>query len=303
MGSAIAERLLALDYDVSVWNRTAARTRRLADAGATVAKTPAALSGSCDIIMTLLTDSAAIDAVYRGRKGLLAGAIAGKLFVEMSTVNSGTERALAEKVRAKGAAFLDCPVGGTVGPARRGELFAFVGGEAADVARLRPVLKRLCRRIEHVGPVGAGAALKLTANLLTQVFWQSLGEALTLCAPLGLEPGRLMDIMRDMSGAPRVLQHRAADIAATLAGKDIQPVNFDIDSVRKDLRTIVAEGRALGRDLPVAERALDCFDRAARAGMGGNDCATMPAAWSRRKQGTKKARRSNGDPAKRHGRR
>lgn len=296
MGTAIAGRLLAQGHEVTVWNRTAAKAKRLAAAGASVARSPAALAASSDFILTLLTDAAAIEAVYHGRRGLLSGAVAGKLFVEMSTVNSATERALAAQVRSRGAAFIDCPVGGTVGPASRGELFAFVGGEAADVARFRPVLDGLCRRIEHAGPVGAGATLKLTANLLTQVFWQTLGEALSLCAPLELEPGRLMDIMRDMSGAPRVLQHRAGDIAATLAGRAIAPVNFDIDSVRKDLRTIVAEARALGRSLPVAGRALECFDRVSREGMGGKDCAMMPSIWSRR-AGSRRRRRQPQPPA------
>jgi 3-hydroxyisobutyrate dehydrogenase len=282
MGAAIAARLLRLGHDVAVWNRTADKTRALAAAGASVMATPRQLALAADIVMTILTDATAIDAVYRGGDGLLAGNVAGKLFVEMSTVSSATERALAAKVRAAGAAFMDCPVGGTVGPASEGKLFAFIGGEAADVARLRPVLEQLCRRIEHVGPVGAGATMKLTANLLTQVFWQSMGEALTLCRPLGIPPERLMSIFSDMSGAPRVLQHRAGDIAATLAGKDFTPVNFDIDSVRKDLRAMIEEAQTLGRRLPVAERALECFDDAARRGLGAKDCVTLPAIWSRR---------------------
>ncbi len=282
MGNAIAGRLLDLGYEVTVWNRTAGKTRALAAKGATRAKSAEALGSACDIVMTILTDAAAIDAVYVGPEGLLAGEVAGKLFVEMSTVNSDVERALGAVVRAKGARFIDCPVGGTVGPARQGQLFAFVGGEAADLARVRPVLEQLCRRIEHAGPVGSGATLKLTANLLTQVFWQSLGEALSVSATLGMKPERLLDIMRDMSGAPRVLQHRAADIAATLAGREVKPVNFDIDSVRKDLRTIVREAAAGGRRLPVAERALECFDAVSRDGQGARDCAMMPSIWLKR---------------------
>jgi 3-hydroxyisobutyrate dehydrogenase len=288
MGNAIAGRLLALGYEVRVWNRTASKTRALAAKGATRAKTPAELAAGCDIVMTILTDAAAIEAVYVGPNGLLAGKVAGKLFVEMSTVNSEVERALAAVVRARGAAFVDCPVGGTVGPASQGQLFAFVGGEARDVARLKPVLEQLCRRIEHAGPVGSGATLKLTANLLTQVFWQSLGEALSVSATLDMDPARLMDIMRDMSGAPRVLQHRAGDIAATLGGKALIPVNFDIDSVRKDLRTIVAEAAAAGRRLPVTERALECFDEVAREGSGAKDCAMMPSIWLKRSAPRKK---------------
>ena len=282
MGAAIAGRLLRQGQAMTVWNRNTEKTRPLAAAGARVAATAAQLAQSSDIILTILTDAAAIDAVYHGRDGLLAGDVTGKLFVEMSTVSSATERALAGKVRARGGAFIDCPVGGTVGPAAEGKLFAFIGGEETDVARMRPVLEQLCRRIEHVGPVGAGATMKLTANLLTQVFWQSMGEALTLCKPLDIPPERLMSIFSDMSGAPRVLHHRAGDIAATLAGKDFAPVNFDIDSVRKDLRAMLEEARALGRRLPVAQRALECFDEASRRGLGAKDCVTLPAIWSQR---------------------
>jgi len=90
-----------------------------------------------------------------------------------------------------------------------------------------------------------------------------------------------MSIFGDMSGAPRVLHHRAGDIAATLAGGNIEPVNFDIDSVRKDLRAMIEEALATGRRLPLAERALECFDEVSRRGFGHKDCATMPSIWSR----------------------
>jgi len=121
----------------------------------------------------------------------------------MSTVRPETERALAGKIRAKGAAMIECPVGGTIGPAKDGKLFGFVGGEAPDVARARPLLEQMCRRIEHVGPVGAGASMKLAINLPLLVFWQAFGEALALVRPLGLDAARLVDIFSDTSAVPR----------------------------------------------------------------------------------------------------
>ena len=157
MGAAIAERLLKHGHEVTVWNRTRVKAEALAVHGAKVVDTPAQLASAVDVILTILTDAQAIAATFDGPDGLLAGAIKGKLFVEMSTVRPETERALAERVRAKGAALIDCPVGGTTGPARDGKLLAFVGGDAADLARVQPVLEQLCRRIEHVGPVGSGA--------------------------------------------------------------------------------------------------------------------------------------------------
>lgn len=163
-----------------------------------------------------------------------------------------------------------------------GTLLGLAGGNEEDIARAKPVLDQLCRRVEHVGPVGAGAAVKLAMNLTSLVYWQSFGEALALCRPLGLEPARLMELFAESSGAPRIFQRRAHDIAATLAGQDILPVKFDIDSVRKDLRTMIEEAGTIGCRVPVAERALECFDQASRDGLGGKDCATLPAIWWRR---------------------
>ena len=107
MGAAIAERLLKLGHTVTVWNRTTAKTAPLAAAGATVAATPAALASKSELIMTILTDADAIDATYRGKDGLLSGAVIGKLFVEMSTVRPEVERELAKSIQAKGAFLID----------------------------------------------------------------------------------------------------------------------------------------------------------------------------------------------------
>ena len=275
MGAAIAQRLAGRGHRVTVWNRTVDKARAL---GLPVAEDPSGLLEASDIIISILTDSSAIEAVYAK---LLAGDVTRKLFIEMSTVRPETERRLAEKVKAKGAALVECPVGGTVGPAKEGKLFGFAGGEAADVARARPLLDQLCRRVEHVGPVGAGAAMKLAINLPLLVFWQAFGEALSLCEPLGLDPARLMDIFADTSGGPNVLKVRGPALAAALAGKDPGGATFNVDSIRKDLRTMLEEARALGRELPVAQRTLECFDRAARDGLGAADAAMLPASWLR----------------------
>jgi len=258
MGAAIAQRLLSLRHEVAVWNRTVEKTRPLADAGATVAKTPAALVAASDTVITILTDAQAIDAAYHGRDGLLSGNPGGKLFIEMSTVRPETERDLAAKVRVKGAAMIECPVGGTIGPAKDGKLFGFVGAEPADFARAKSLLEQMCRRIEHVGPVGAGASMKLAINLPLLVFWQAFG---------------------DTSGGPTALRNRAAALAAAIQGKDTGPITVDIDAMRKDLRTMVEEAKALGTELPVTSSALDCYDQASEAGLGKGDITGIPVRW------------------------
>src|ERR1700730_4722499 len=108
--------------------------------------------------------------------GLLSGPVDGRLFIEMSTVPPATEIALAAKVRGKCAAFVECPVGGTVGPARQGKLIGLMGAEEPDAVRARPLLEQLCRRLEHVGPVGAGAVMKLAIKTPLTIYWEGSGE-------------------------------------------------------------------------------------------------------------------------------
>ena len=282
MGAAIAARLMGLGHELTVWNRTAEKTKELAAAGAKVAASPAALAGSVDVVITILTDEKAIEALYNGPQGLLSGGVTGKLFIEMSTVRPEVEVALAAKVNLKKAAMIDCPVGGTTGPAREGKLFGFVGGADADVARARPLLDQMCRRAEHVGPVGSGARMKLAINLPLFVYWQALGEALLLCRPLGLDPERLMSIFADSSGGTNALKTRGSAIAAHLAGKDAGPVSMAVELVCKDLRTMIAEAKALGGTLPAAETALKCFEDAARSGLGAADQSVLPSRWAKR---------------------
>lgn len=286
MGSAIALRLLELGHQVSVWNRTAARAEGAVKAGAVLVGSPRALADRCDVILSILTDAAAITAAYDGPQGILAGTIAGKLVVDMSTVQAATAVALAGKVRKAGAAFVECPVGGTTGPARQGKLLGLAGGEPGDIARARPLLEQLCRRVEHIGPVGTGARMKLAINLPLLVAYQALGEAYILARGSGRDASWIMDLFSDTSGAPNVLKTRGPNIAAAIDGQALPPA-FDVDSIRKDLRTMIVEAAGEGAELPLATRALAVFDQAAKDGWGGKDGATLPSYWAGQ---TKRAR-------------
>jgi 3-hydroxyisobutyrate dehydrogenase len=268
-----------LKHEVHVWNRSRERARPLVERGARAANTAAELPGRCDAVLTILTDAAAIDAVYNGREGLLSGAVAGKLFIEMSTVSSSTERALVPGVTAKGAALVECPVGGSTAPARDGKLFGFLAGSDADVARARPIVEQLCRRVEHVGGIGAGSAMKLAINLPLAVYWQVFGEALGLVDSLGLPPQRLVDIFSDTSGGPNMLKPLGPNIAQALGGDLAVGVFFDVDSVRKDLRTMLEEGRAHGRPMPLVTKTLELYDEASAAGLGTRNCTTLLPYW------------------------
>jgi len=280
MGAAIAGRLIEAGHTLSVWNRSPEKARPLEAAGAALARSPEELAAKVGTVITILTDAAAIETVYDGPSGLLSGKVAGKLFIEMSTVRPQTEIDLAGRVRAKGAGFVECPVGGTVGPARQGKLIGLMGAEEDDAARARPILAQLCRRLEHVGPVGNGALMKLAINLPLLVYWQALGEALALSRSVGLDPSRLMDLFADTSGGTNVIKMRGPAVATMLEGGDPGPVGFPIDGGLKDLRTMLAEGKARGLELPLVERTLACFEQASRDSWGGRDAASMPVYWT-----------------------
>lgn len=280
MGAAIAARLIELGHTVTVWNRSPEKAKSLEAAGAALARSPGELAGKVETAITILTDAAAIAAMYDGPSGLLSGDVGGKLFIEMSTVRPQTEIDLARRVRAKGAGLVECPVGGTVGPARQGKLIGLMGAEDGDAARARPILEQLCRRLEHVGPVGNGAVMKLAINLPLLVYWQALGEALALSRSVGMDPSRLMDLFADTSGGTNVIKMRGPAVATMLKGGDPGPVGFPIDGGLKDLRTMLAEGQARGVELPLVERTLACFERASRDSWGGRDAASMPVYWT-----------------------
>jgi 3-hydroxyisobutyrate dehydrogenase len=282
MGAAIALRLIEVGHKVTVWNRSTDKLKPVTDAGAAVAATPAELAKNAEAVITILTDAAAIDSVYHRASGLLSGDVRGKLFIEMSTVQPHTEAALAEKVRAKGAALVECPVGGSTGPARQGKLIGLMGAEPADAARAKPVLDQLCRRLEHCGPVGSGAVMKLTINMPLMIYWQALGEALALCRPLGLDPARIMDLLSDTSGGPNVLKVRGPVVANQLKGGDGGPVTFDIDSAVKDLHTMLAQGKAQGIELPLVEKTLACYEETRRKVSGAAEVSAVSAYWANR---------------------
>jgi len=128
MGSSIAQRLISVGHEVSVWNRNPAKTKPLVDAGAKLHGSPAALVEACDAVVVMLLNDAASEAVYRGPNGILAAKLRGKLVIDTSTVRPDTMIAIGSAVTQQSAAFVECPVGGSTGPAKEGKLFGLVGG-------------------------------------------------------------------------------------------------------------------------------------------------------------------------------
>lgn len=270
MGTAFAHRLMETGHTVLVWNRTATRTGAAAGAGARAVSDLAELAAA-DAILLSLTDARAVGTVV---DGLVAAGIAGRLVIDMSTLLPDESRTVGARIAAAGADFVDCPVGGTVAPALKGQLLGMAGGTEAAFVRARPVLEELCRRLEHLGPVGSGAQMKLAINLPLALYWQTLAESLVLLEGSGIPAETAISLIADSSAGPTVLKNRAQVVIDTLAGAD-QPGTFDIAGLKKDLDLALRWSRAGGRALPLSEIARTAYDRALDNGLGHFDGASL----------------------------
>ena len=270
MGTAIGARILSAGLPLVVWNRTAGRAETLLAQGATLAASHAELAATCDVVLTILTDDTAIEAVYDATDGLLAGNVKGRLFVEMSTVRTNTIQRLSRDIVARGAGLVDAPVSGSVAPARQGQLLALVGGLETDVARAEPILATFCRRIAHLGPTGSGTTMKLVLNLPMAIYWQGLAEALALGSQFGLELASMLELIVDSQVAIGALRPK---IPAILG--EPGEVAFDVTGVRKDLLAMIETGQSLGVPMPAASAALISFMAATAAGKGPDDLAAL----------------------------
>jgi len=290
MGTAIVRRLIEAGHDVAVWNRTVENAGDAREAGARWIATLDELANDSEVVISFLLDNAAVERVYLGPNGLLTGRVEERLFIDMSTVSPDAHARIAPAMASRNSGFIECPVSGSTASAQSGTLVGFAGGEARDFARAQALLAQLCRRVEHVGPLGAGARMKLAANLLLTVFWQALGESLLLADPADV--ARAIDLLADSNIGAGILRARAPQIVAALKGRTTDAAAFDVDTMRKDLRYMAEEATAHGDTLPLASRTLECFDRASREGSGGVDSVAYPAYWIAQQLGHEMSRSS-----------
>lgn len=269
MGTAFARRLIEMGHSVRVWNRTPERTGPAVAAGAEAVD----LAGlaAAEVILLSLTDAAASHAVL---EELARAGLGGRLVIEMSTLLPDEAEAIAAAATAAGADFVHCPVGGTVAPALKGQLLGMAGGTAAALDRAKPVLAALCRRVEHLGTVGAAARMKLAVNLPLALYWQTLGESLALLRGAGVPDELAVSLIADSSAGPTVLKNRAQVVVDTLAGTD-QAGTFDIAGLAKDLGLALKLAEAEGAELPLSQGARPCYAAALAAGLGGFDGASL----------------------------
>ncbi len=270
MGEPMARRLLEAGHDVTVWNRTRARSDGLASAGAAVAPTPAAAASGVDVAITMLATPAAVEqVVFGGGDGpasgdaLAGGMRRGQTLVEMSTIGPHAAGSIRERMP-EGVDLVDAPVLGSVTQATEGLLRIFVGAPDAVLERIRPVLEAMGTVI-HMGDPGAGASMKLVANSTIGAAITAVGEALALADSLGLRRDQVIEILSRSPVGPTVSTKRSNIQARSY------PPNFKLRLALKDLRLVQEQASRLGLDLGIARAALAWLERAEAEGHGDED--------------------------------
>lgn len=260
MGSAMARSLARNGFSLVLYNRSPERAQALADElGATVASTAAEAVAGAPVAISMVSDEAAVEELYRGTDGAIEGVSQGCVLLEMSTVPPHVVRALAPDVRARDGAILDAPVSGSVALAEAGTLTIMAGGEAADLERARPVLEGLSARIFHMGPLGTGATIKLALNSIIFGLNQSLAEALVLAEQAGVERAAAYEVFAASAIAAPYTKYKEA----AFVDPEGTPVAFSLGLAAKDLDLILTLARAVGATMPQTESNLASIDAAA----------------------------------------
>ncbi|MEU4803962.1 NAD(P)-dependent oxidoreductase [Actinosynnema sp. NPDC023587] len=270
MGQPMALNLARAGVPLTVWNRTADRCAPLADAGAHVAPEPGGVFARADVVVLMLADEAAVDAVLdRGGAGF-AARCRGRTVVQMGTMAADYSRALAVDVAAAGGAYVEAPVSGSRGPAEQGALVAMLSGADADVARVRPLLAPMCARVVDCGPVPGALLMKFAVNLFLITTVTGLAEAYGFAEAHRLDPALLTRVLDAGPMASAVSRAKAAKL---LAGDFT--VQASITDVLKNNRLIAEAARAAGVVSPLLDVCHALFGETQALGHGGADMAAV----------------------------
>ena len=282
MGGAMARALARAGTNLILQNRTRARAEALAsELGARVVATPAEAAAAADVTITMLADDDAVHSAYVGPNGLVEGSRPDTVLVDTSTVRPDTLRSVEAAVRATGAGLLDSPVSGSTALAQSGSLTLMVGGDAADLERARPALERLAKTIFHLGPLGAGAAMKLAINAVIYGLNGAMAECLVLAEAAGIDRALAYEVLgASAAGAPFVGYKRPNFLEPESA-----PVAFALELAEKDLRLITEFAGSLGLDMPQAETNLRLVREASADGRASRDFATVAVELRARRRG------------------
>lgn len=272
MGAPIAGRLLDLQLSHQVYgtNRTRAKASKLVARGLRWRDTPREVAATADVVISMVTDDAALAAVTEGPDGILAGLRPGAVYVDMSTVSPTASRELAERVRAAGAAMLDAPVSGSVPAAESGALAIMVGGPRDAFDTAEPLLRHLGSSVTHVGGNGQGLVLKLAINISLATQMLAFSEGLLLAERGGIDPKLAAATMAGSSVGSPMLQARVPLVL------DLpQQSWFDMRLMHKDIRLALASARESGLPAPAASAADAMLSTAEELGYGHRDIAGL----------------------------
>lgn len=268
----MATTLSHAGFGVTLWNRDLDKAETLAmTIGAGVGRSAAEVAGMVDVVLTSLADDAAVESVYMGDDGVVAGIRAGVVALDTSTIDPMTVHSIGAAVDLKGAGFLDCPVSGSVSTVEAGALTIMAGGEPGLIDRVRPVLDALAARVINVGPRGAGAATKLAVNALVHGINIALSESLVLAERAGVDRSVAYEVFASgAGGAPFVQYKRTA-----FESPETADVAFSLDLVAKDLELITGLGERVGAPMHQAAAGLDVVKGAIGSGFGPRDLSAV----------------------------
>jgi 3-hydroxyisobutyrate dehydrogenase len=270
MGSRMSRRLLDAGFGLTVWNRTPGRAKDLVQSGAREARAPSEAARDADVVLTMLGDPASVREVILGPNGVLEGLPSGSILIDLTTVDPETPRELEKAAAEKGAFFLEAPVTGSRPAASSGELVLMVGGEAEVLSRAEPVLKPLSRRIVHMGPVGAGARMKLLNNLIIAVSMQALYEGMTLGRQGGLRDEAMLEVLLSSASASPLLKMKGTAVQ----NRNFE-TNFSVKHMAKDLFLAVEEAHRRNVPLPLLMTVHALYESALARGLGEEDIAAL----------------------------
>ncbi len=271
MGRAMAACLVKAGYNVCVYNRTREKTVPFAEQGCGVSYTPKQLAGWCDVLITMVSDPAAVDAVMLGENGGFAGLAKGKTYINMSTVSPEYTKQLASKCQSAGITFLDCPVSGSKPLAEAGTLVILAGGEDSDIIRYEPLLLAMGKKVIHAGPHPSGSYLKLAVNLAMAHMTSAIAEGTAFAEACGINPALMFDTLE----ANPALSCKYFNMKRNPILEKKFTAAFPLKHTLKDIRFVmsVAEQKNLG--IPVTEQVLKLIEKSVSLGHGDEDISAM----------------------------
>jgi 3-hydroxyisobutyrate dehydrogenase len=270
MGAAMAGHLVSAGYPLTVWNRTPGRASDLVARGANEASSPAELARASDTVVICVSDTPDVEAVLFGPAGAADGLGPGNLVIDSSTISPSASRGFAALLRERSVGFVDAPVSGGSEGARNATLSIFVGGEASDVERARPILGRLGRTITHVGPVGAGQAVKAVNQVILAGAYLGVAEGIVLALKAGLDVEQVVEALSGGAAQSWVLANRSGRMIA-----NDYPLGFRVSLHRKDLEIALGMAREVGAVLPVSALAAQLESGLVAAGHADDDMSAL----------------------------